>query len=174
LNLLGALIFVGIFFKRRTETGSRRKKGCASAELETEPSESVPKESHPKVTAPPTQAAAPLGVVGWVLASVSVLVGFVIIAVATRIDGEAADQRRGNSFIPQAKMFRPPSDPIPRHSPTATVDEVLHSQHGHNTASTPQESALSEEKDPLDGKEVRKALPVGVQRAMPVEPANSN
>ena len=127
----------------------------------------MPKGSHPKVTGPPMQTSDPLGVLGWVLASVSVLVGFVIIAVATIMDREEADHRRGNSFIPQrTKMFSSPSDPIPRHSPTPIVDDVIHGQESHDTASILQQSALRDNKQTLDGKEVRKALPVEVPRAI--------
>jgi hypothetical protein len=114
------------------------------------------------------QTSDPLGVLGWVLASVSVLVGFVIIAVATIMDREEADHRRGNSFIPQrTEMFSSPSDPIPRHSPTPIVDDVIHGQESHDTASILQQSALRDNKQTLDGKEVRTALPVEVPRAIP-------
>ena len=162
-------MFWGIPFHRRTEIRARRKKP-SSADLETGPSENVPKESHPKVTGPPTQTSDPLGALGWVLAGVSVLGGFVIIAVATTIDGEEADQRRGNSFIPQqTQMFRSASDSNPRHSPTPIVDDVIHSQQSHKTA---QQTALSEQQDTLDGKEVRKAFSVEVQRVIPVTSTN--
>jgi hypothetical protein len=167
-NPLGALMLGRILFHRGTEVSAGCKKVCASADLETEPSESVPKGSHPKVTGPPMQTSDPLGVLGWVLASVSVLVGFVTIAVATIMDREEADHRRGNSFIPQrTKMFSSPSDPIPRHSPTPIVDDVIHGQESHDTASILQQSALRDHKQTLDGKEVRKALPVEVPRAIP-------
>jgi hypothetical protein len=166
-------MFGRVCFHRRTEIGAGCKKACASVALETQPSENVPKESHPKVTAPPTRTAAPLGRLGWVLASVSVLVGFGVIAVATRIDREEADHRRANPFIPQqTRMVRSPSDPIPRHSPMAIVDDAMGSQRNHNAASTPEQSALSEEKATLDGKEVRKALPVEVQKTTPIKPAD--
>jgi hypothetical protein len=105
---------------------------------------------------------------GWVLASASILVGFVVISGATRIDGEEADHRRANSPIPQqAKMFRSQTDPISR----AIVDGVIHSQQNHITVPTPQPSALSEKKDTLDGKEVRRALPVDVRTSIPDQPA---
>jgi hypothetical protein len=134
-----------------------------------EPSENLPKESHPNITDFPTQTADPLGMLGWVLASVSVLVGFVVIAVATRIDGEAADHRKANLSRQEADSFRSPSDPIPRHSPGASIRDVIQTQ-SHNTASSPQQRTLGEEKDTLDGKEVRKALPVGVRRIVPIKP----
>ena len=157
-----------ILFHRGTEVSAGCKKVCASDDLETEPSESVPKGSHPKVTGPPMQTSDPLGVLGWVLASVSVLVGFVIIAVATIMDAEEADHRRGDSFIPQQReRFRSLKDSILRHPPTPLVDGVIHTHQSHNTASILQQSALSEEKHTLDGKEVRKALPVEVQTATP-------
>ena len=159
-------MFGGILHKR-TQIRANCKEACASDDLETEPSESVPKGSHPKIAGPPMQTSDPLGVLGWVLASVSVLVGFVIIAVATIMDREEADHRRGNSFIPQrTKMFSSPSDPIPRHSPTPIVDDVIHGQESHDTASILQQSALRDNKQTLDGKEVRKALPVEVPRAI--------
>ena len=114
------------------------------------------------------QTSDPLGALGWVLASVSVVVGFVIVALATIMDAEEADHRRGDSFIPQQReRFRSLNDSILRHPPTPLVDGVIHTHQSHNTTSIPQQSALSEEKHTLDGKEVRKALPVEVQTATP-------
>jgi hypothetical protein len=144
-----------------------------SADLETEPSEDVPKESHPRVTGPATHTSDPLGPLGWALASISVLGGFVIIAVATIMDGEEADHRRGNSFIPQqTKMFRSASDSIPMHSPLPTVDDVIHSQ--QIIIRQFPSKCIKREEDTLDGKEVRKALPVEVQSAIARQPHESH
>ena len=157
-----------MLFHRRTEIGEGCQSVCASADLHTKPSENVPTKSHPKVSGPPTQTSDLPGVLGWVLASVSVLVGFVIVALATIMDAEEADHRRGDSFIPQQReRFRSLNDSILRHPPTPLVDGVIHTHQSHNTASILQQSALSEEKHTLDGKEVRKALPVEVQTATP-------
>jgi hypothetical protein len=83
------------------------KKVSASDDLAPKPSETVPRGSAPNLTTPPTPAANALGMLGWVVASVSILVGFFVIAAATRIDGEQADHRRASSFIPQqTKMVR--------------------------------------------------------------------
>ena len=153
-----------MLFHRRTEIGEGCQSVCASADLHTKPSENVPTKSHPKVSGPPTQTSDLPGALGWVLASVSVLVGFVIVALATIMDAEEAD----DSFIPQQReRFRSLNDSILRHPPTPLVDGVIHTHQSHNTASIPQQSALSEEKHTLDGKEVRKALPVEVQTATP-------
>ena len=161
-------MFGRMLFQRRTEIGARRERVCSSADLNTDPSENVQTKSHFKVTGPPTQTSDPLGALGWVLASVSVLVGFVIVALATIMDGEEADHRRGDLVISQQReRFRSPNDSILRHPPTGLVDGAIHTQQSHNTASIPQQSALSEEKHTLDGKEVRKALPVEVQTAVP-------
>jgi hypothetical protein len=87
------------------------------------------------------------------------LVGFVIIAGATGVAREEADNRRANSFIPQqTKMFRSPNDPILRHSPNTVVDDVIYSEQNQKMASTPQQRPLTDEKHTLDGKEVRKAF----------------
>ena len=139
-NLLNALMFQRIACHRRTEIAARRNEGCASTDLEAEPLENVPKELHAKVFAPVAPTADSLGMLGWVLASVSVLIGFLIIAVATIVDGEATDHRRANSVIPQeTKMIRPPRYPIPRHSPMAIADDVMDTEQSHNTASTPRQ-----------------------------------
>ena len=173
LNLLGALMFGGMLFHRRTVFGACCKKACASAELETQPSENVPKQSHPKDSAPPTRPADQLGVLGWVLASVSILAGFFIIAATTIMDGEEADHRQPNSLIlQQARMFRSPSNPIPSRSTMAIGGETMQSQQSHNTTSSPQQSASSEEKDTLDGKDVRRASLVEVRKTVPIRPAN--
>src|SRR5262245_25972728 len=140
LNPVGVLMFGAILFHRRTEMRPDHKEVCGSAALQTEPSENVPKESHPKVTTPPTQTANSLGVIGWVMVGINELVDFINIAVSTRIDGEVTDHRRTNSFLTQqAKIFRSPSNPIPRHSPTLTVDGTMGSQQSHNAALTPQQ-----------------------------------
>ena len=165
-------MFGGILHKR-TQIGANCKKACASGVLETERSENVPKESHRKVIAPPTQTGDSLGVLGWVLAGVTILAGFVIIAGARGIEREEADNRRANSFVPQqTTMFRSPSDPIPRHTPNAVVDDVIYSEQNQNMASAPQQSALRNEKHTLDNKEVRKPFPVEVPRPSFVQPAN--
>jgi hypothetical protein len=157
-----------MLFPRRTEIGEGCQSVCASADLHTKPSENVPTKSHPKVSGPPTLTADLPGALGWVLASVSVLVGFVIVALATIMDGEEADHRRGDSVISQQReRFRSPNDSILRHPPTPLGDGVIHTHQSHNTTSIPQQSALSEEKHPLDGKEVGKARPVEVQTATP-------
>ena len=167
LKVPGALMFGTMLFHRRSETGARRERVCAPADLDTEPSENVRTKPHPKVSGPPTQTSDLPGTLGWVLASVSVLVGFVIVAVATIMGAEEADHRRGDSVISQQReRFRSPNDSILRHPPTALVDGVIYTQQSHTTASIPQQSALSE-KHTLDGKEVRKALPIEVQTAMP-------
>jgi hypothetical protein len=114
-----------------------------------------------------------LGRLGWALAGVSILVGFVLISGATGVDREDANNRRVDSFIPeQATMFESSSDLIKRDSPTPIVDDIIHSQQSHATASIPQQSALGEEKDTLDGKEVRKAVRVQVQKTTPIQPAD--
>jgi hypothetical protein len=87
---------------------------------------------------------------------------------ATIMDAEEADHRRGDSFIPQQReRFRSLNDSILRHPPTPLVDGVICTHQSHNMTSIPQHRALSEEKHALDGKEVRKALPVEVQTATP-------
>ena len=152
------MMFQRILCQRSTEIAAHRKKGCASTDLGAEPPENVPKELYAKVFASQTPTADSLGVLGWVLAGVSVLIGFFIIAVATIFDGEATDHGRANSYIPQEmKMIRFPRYPIPRYSPMAIADDVTDTEQSHNTTSTPQQDALSKEKDALEGKEVRKA-----------------
>jgi len=150
-----------------------RKKVSASGALPSESSDSVLTDSPCSDTAPPTQTADLPGVVGWVMASVSILVGFGIIAGATGVDREEASNRRVNSLIPeQTTMFTSPSDPVSRDSPTPIGADIIHSRQSHNTDSIPQQSVLAEEKETLDGKEVRKALPVEVQKTMRIKPAN--
>jgi hypothetical protein len=167
------MMFPRILCQRSTEIAAHRKKGCASTDLEAEPPENVPKELHATVLASQAPTADSLGVLGWVLAGVSVLIGFLIIAVATIVDGEATDHRRANSYIPQeANMIRSPRYPIPRYSPMAIADGVMDTEQSHNTASTPQEGALSKEKDALDGKEVRKASSSKLKGARLVKPTN--
>jgi hypothetical protein len=148
-----------------------RKKVSTPDDLPAEPLESVPTDSASNLTASPTQTADLSGVVSWVLASVSILVGFVIIAGATGVDREEANNRRVNSFIPQqTKMVRSQSEPIPRYSPTKIVDDFIHGEHKQNTASASQQSASRDEEDTLDGKEVRRALPVDVRTSIPGQP----
>jgi hypothetical protein len=147
------------------------KKVSAPDALPTERSESAPSNSASNLTAYPAQTADLPGVVGWVLASISILVGFVIIAGTTGIDRDQADNRRADSFISeQTTMFRSPSDPIPRDSPMAIVDDIIYSR--QSSAPIPQQSVLREEKDTLDGKGIRKALPVEVQKPTPIKPVN--
>ena len=143
--------------------------------FKTGPSEDVAKGLHLEPTSPPAQTAEPPPVaLGWVLISVGILlIGLVVIAGAITTDREEADKRRANSLIPQqTKMFGPRSNPIARYSPTPVIDGAIHSKQNQNSASTSEHGALSEGKNALDGKEVRKALPVEVRRAIPVERAN--
>ena len=134
------MMFQRILCQRSTEIAAHRKKGCAFTDLEAESPENVPKELHTKVFASQAPTADSRGVLGWVLAGVSVLIGFLIIAVATIVDREATDHRRANSYIPQeANMVRSPRYPIPRYSPMAIADGLMDTKQSHNTASTPQE-----------------------------------
>ena len=172
-NLLGALMLGGILgYEWRSEIGTWWKRVWDF--LKTGPSEDVAKGLHLEPTSPPTQTAEPPVALGWVLISVGILlISFVVIAGAITTDREEADKRRANSLIPQqTKMFGPRSDPIARYSPMPVIDDAIHSKQNQNSASTPEQGALSEDKNALDGKEVRKALPVEVRRAIPVEPAN--
>jgi hypothetical protein len=88
------------FFMSSIELGVGSKEIPVSDDSPMAPSENVAKGSEPKFTAP-TQTADPLGVLGWVVASVSVLVGFVVIAGTTLFDGQRVDNRGANSVIPQ-------------------------------------------------------------------------
>jgi hypothetical protein len=89
------------FFMSSIELGVGSKEIPVSDDSAMAPSEDVAKGSEPKFTAAPTQTADPLGVLGWVVASVSVLVGFVVIAGTTLFDGQRVDNRGANSVIPQ-------------------------------------------------------------------------
>jgi hypothetical protein len=60
------------------EIGAGSKEARPSGNSANGPLETAPKGSQPKLTPPPTQTAAPPRMLGWVVASMSVFVGFVI------------------------------------------------------------------------------------------------
>jgi hypothetical protein len=149
----------------RIDLGAGSKKARGTDDSADGPSKSVPNRSEPQVRASPMQTGEPVGMLGWVVASVSVLVGFVIIAGATRIGGQRADNRGANSSIPQqTRMTVSSINPIPR-------KHVIRAEQNQNAVSARQQSSLSEENETLRGKNVRKALPVEVGPGVPAKQA---
>jgi hypothetical protein len=134
------------------EIGAGSKEAGRSDNSANGPLETAPKGSQPKFTPPPTQTAARPQMLGWVVASMSVFVGFVIIAAATRIAGARADNRGANSSIPQQTNGLCQIIPVPR-------KHVIHRAQNQNAVSTRQQNSLSEGKETLYGKKVRKHRP---------------
>ena len=116
-----------------------------------------------------------LGSVVLLVAAYALFLVFSLVSETARIDREKAENRANTLIKSSIKAHDSPDNSISDHTPTPQVTGIIHGQKPETA--TPQDEAIkhNEEEDTqrgedgptMDGKEVRKALPVEVRKAIP-------